>query len=62
MVKNDDFESKLNDAKQIIEQLNKPDVTLNESLKLYENGIKTLKEASKMLENAKLVLVQEEQK
>ena len=49
-----DFEQKLEISKAILEKLMDPSITLEESMKLYKEGIKELKEASKMLENAKL--------
>ncbi|PID47181.1 MAG: exodeoxyribonuclease VII small subunit [Proteobacteria bacterium] len=54
-MKEQDFEQKLKSAKEILEKLNNPEITLNESMKLYKAGVKTLQEASSMLEKAKLV-------
>ncbi len=54
MAKKQDFEEKLQVAKELLEKLNSPDISLNESMQIYKKGIKTLEEASKMLENAKL--------
>ncbi len=52
--KNLDFEQKLEKAKEILEKLMQPDITLEKSLKLYKEGKKELLEASKMLEDAKI--------
>ncbi len=49
-----DFEKKIEISKEILEKLMDPSVTLQESMKLYKEGVKELKEASKMLELAKL--------
>ena len=49
-----DFEKKVEISKKILEKLMDPSITLEESMKLYKDGIKELKEASKMLEHAKL--------
>lgn len=49
-----DFESKLKKAKEILEILQNPQITLKESLVAYESGIKELSEAQKMLESAEL--------
>ncbi len=49
-----DFEKKIEVSKDILERLMDPSITLEESMKLYKNGLKELKEASKMLEDAKL--------
>ena len=48
------FEQKLEKSKQLLNQLLDPDITLEESLKLYENGIKEIKSAQKMIEEAKV--------
>ena len=49
-----DFEKKIEISKEILEKLMDPSIALEESMKFYKEGIKELKEASKMLENAKL--------
>ncbi|NWF66398.1 MAG: exodeoxyribonuclease VII small subunit [Campylobacterales bacterium] len=49
-----DFEKKIEKAKELLEKLMSPDITLENSVKFYESGIKELNEASKMLEQAKL--------
>lgn len=49
-----DFESKLKKAKEILDVLQNPQITLKESLKAYESGIKELSEAQKMLESAEI--------
>jgi exodeoxyribonuclease VII small subunit len=51
-----DFEQKLQEAKKILEQLNSQDITLQESVEAYKKGLEALKEASKLLENAKLTI------
>jgi exodeoxyribonuclease VII small subunit len=48
------FENKLEESKKILNQLINPEITLEESLKLYEKGIKQIKSAQKMLEEAKV--------
>jgi len=53
-VKTKDFEKKIEISKEILEKLMDPSITLEESMKLYKEGVKELKEASKMLEKAKL--------
>ncbi len=50
----EDFEVKLENAKVILEKLMNPEITLSESVKAYEAGMKELQEAQKMLENAQL--------
>jgi len=47
------FEYKLEESKNILNQLMDPAITLEESLKLYEDGLKQIKAAQVMIENAK---------
>ena len=53
MAKND-FESKLESSKKILETLMNPEITLQESVKAYEKGMKELQDAQKILEDAQL--------
>ncbi|WP_297439712.1 exodeoxyribonuclease VII small subunit [Sulfurimonas sp.] len=48
------FETKLEGVKKILETLMNPEITLEESVKAYEKGMKELKDAQKMLEDAQL--------
>ena len=48
------FEEKVEDAKKMLEELVKPDITLSKSVEVYKKGIKTIQEARKMLDDAKL--------
>jgi len=50
----DTFENRLENSKKILNQLMNPSITLEESLKLYENGIKEIQLAQKMIEEAKV--------
>ena len=52
-VKANDFEGRLEEAKKILEKLMDPELTLEESVKAYEAGTKVLKEAQKILEDAR---------
>ncbi|NVJ54098.1 MULTISPECIES: exodeoxyribonuclease VII small subunit [Arcobacteraceae] len=54
------FEKKIEKAKELLEKLSNPDITLSDSLDVYKNGIKELEEAQKLLDEAKLVFTQEE--
>ena len=47
------FESRLEEAKQILEKLMNPEMTLEESVRAYEAGTKALKEAQQILEDAR---------
>jgi len=53
-MKTQTFEQKLEESKNILNQLMNPEITLEESLKLYENGLVQIKEAQKMIEEAKV--------
>lgn len=55
---NQNFEEKLENAKQILEKLMDPEITLQNSLKAYEEGMKELSDAQKMLEDA-VIKIQE---
>jgi len=50
----DTFENKLEASKEILNKLMDPEITLEESLKLYENGLVQIKDAQKMIEEAKV--------
>ncbi|HIQ47842.1 MAG TPA: exodeoxyribonuclease VII small subunit [Sulfurovum sp.] len=47
------FEEKLDHSKALLEKLMNPEITLEESVKLYEEGLKNIKEAQKLIEEAK---------
>ncbi len=48
------FEEKLAYSKELLDQLMNQDITLEESVKLYEDGLKNIKEAQKLIEDAQL--------
>jgi len=52
-MKNKTFEEKLEHSKELLEKLMNPEITLEESVKLYEEGLKNIKEAGKLIEEAK---------
>jgi len=52
------FELKLENAKKTLEILMKPEITLEDSVKAYENGMKELSEAQKILENAQIKITE----
>ena len=56
--KEQSFEEKLALADKILNDLNKDDVSLENSIKLHEKGKKLLNEAREILENAKLSIKQ----
>ena len=50
---NSTFEEKLEQSKSLLEKLMNPEITLEESVKLYEEGLKNIKEAQTLIEEAK---------
>ncbi|MFY9143180.1 exodeoxyribonuclease VII small subunit [Sulfuricurvum sp.] len=48
------FETKIANAKAILEKLMDPALPMNESVKAYEEGMKELRVAEKMLQDAQL--------
>ncbi|MBT8348964.1 MAG: exodeoxyribonuclease VII small subunit [Sulfurovum sp.] len=52
-MKNETFEEKLEHSKELLEKLMNPEITLEESVKLYEAGLKNIKEAQTLIEEAK---------
>lgn len=49
-----DFEKKLENAKAVLEKLMDPELTLDQSVKSYKEGMKTLQDAQRILEEATL--------
>ncbi|APW65551.1 MULTISPECIES: exodeoxyribonuclease VII small subunit [Arcobacteraceae] len=54
------FEDKILEAKQLLEKLSNPQITLSDSIEVYKNGIKELEEAQKLLDEAKLIFTVQE--
>lgn len=52
-MKDFDFEKSLKELEQIVADLEKGEMSLDNSIKTFEKGIKLSKECSKYLENAK---------
>lgn len=49
-----DFEGKIKHSKEILEKLMDPEITLEQSMKLYKEGMDEIKGAQKLLEDAKI--------
>jgi len=47
------FEEKLEHSKELLEKLMNPELTLEDSVKIYEEGLMTIKEAQSLIEEAK---------
>ena len=60
-MKNETFEEKLEHSKELLEKLMNPEITLEESVKLYEEGLKNIKEAQTLIEEAKVKITVIEQ-
>jgi len=48
------FESRLENSKKILEKLMDPEITLEASVKAYDEGTQELRDAQKLLEEAQL--------
>jgi len=48
------FENKIEEAKNLLEKLIDPNITLSNSVEIYKNGMKELESAQKLLDEAKL--------
>lgn len=55
MGKEEKFEVKIEEAKKILEELSNPELPLDKGVEHYKNGMKLLNEATKILEDAKMV-------
>jgi len=60
-MKHETFEEKLAYSKEVLEKLMDPEITLEHSVKLYEEGLKNIKEAQKLIEEAKMKITVIEQ-
>ena len=49
------FEDKITKAKELLEKLSNPQITLSDSIQVYKTGIKELEDAQKLLDEAKLI-------
>lgn len=52
--KEENFEEMVEFAKKVLNKLSSQEITLKESLQLYEQGMESLKKAQNLLENAKI--------
>jgi exodeoxyribonuclease VII small subunit len=48
------FETKIENAKKLLDKLIDPEITLQDSVKFYKDGMKQLQEAQKLLDKAKV--------
>lgn len=48
------YEQKVEKAKVLLNELSNPEITLSNSVKIYNEGLKEIEDAQKMLDEAKL--------
>ncbi len=60
-MKEETFEAKLAHANRVLEQLMDTEITLEESVKLYEAGLGSIKEAQQLIDEAKVKITTIEQ-
>ncbi len=53
-INNSNFEDKIRTAKELLEKLIDPEITLQNSVSVYKDGMKELETAQKLLDEAKL--------
>jgi exodeoxyribonuclease VII small subunit len=54
IMKNETFEQKLEHSKELLQKLMNPEITLEDALKVYQDGLEEITEAQKLIEDAKL--------
>jgi exodeoxyribonuclease VII small subunit len=52
--KEENFETKIEEAGKLLEKLIDPEITLSDSVEVYKQGMKELESAQKLLDEAKL--------
>jgi len=56
MSEKNSFEVQLEESRRILERLMDPEITLEESVKLYQEGMERIRAARKQIEEAKLTV------
>ena len=54
-IEQSNFEEKIIKAKELLEKLSNPQITLSDSINVYKTGVKELEDAQKLLDEAKLI-------
>ena len=54
-IEQSNFEEKILKAKELLEKLSNPQITLSDSINVYKTGVKELEDAQKLLDEAKLI-------
>ena len=61
-IEQSNFEEKILKAKELLEKLSNPQITLSDSINLYKTGVKELEDAQKLLDEAKLIFTTQNSK
>ena len=56
------FEEKIIKAKELLEKLSNPQITLSDSINVYKTGVKELEDAQKLLDESKLIFTTQNSK
>ena len=61
-IEQSNFEEKILKAKELLEKLSNPQITLSDSINVYKTGVKELEDAQKLLDEAKLIFTTQNSK
>ena len=61
-IEQSNFEDKIIKAKELLEKLSNPQITLSDSINVYKTGVKELEDAQKLLDEAKLIFTTQNSK
>ena len=61
-IEQSNFEEKILKAKELLEKLSNPQITLSDSIQVYKTGVKELEDAQKLLDEAKLIFTTQNSK
>lgn len=61
-IEQSNFEEKILKAKELLEKLSNPQITLSDSINVYKTGVKELEDAQKLLDESKLIFTTQNSK
>ena len=61
-IEQSNFEEKILKARELLEKLSNPQITLSDSINVYKTGVKELEDAQKLLDEAKLIFTTQNSK
>ena len=61
-IEQSNFEEKILKAKELLEKLSNPQITLSDSINVYKTGVKELEDAQKLLDESKLIFTTQKTK